>query len=155
MKKFIFTVLLVFISYASFAQWDISLKNGDELLNIPAHYFHVYYDDINGAGYIAFRSNDDTFMVSAAKGIFDYNQNDLCKVIIGFYENDKLTNKIETNFTVGNNSKTAGTFGEIGREIIMHLKNKGDVRIILPKRYDNNIDIRIPMNKNIHFNIQK
>ena len=155
MKKFIFTVLLVFISYASFAQWDISLNNGDELLNIPAHYFHIYHDNINGAASIAFKSNDDSFLVTPIKGIFDYNQDDLCKVIIGFYENDKLTNKIETNFTVVNNGKIAGTFGETGQKIIMHLKNKGDVRIILPKYNSSNIDIRIPMNKNIHFDIQK
>ena len=110
MKKFITIIFATIVAMVTFsinanAQWGTpNYHKGDELKGTSAYYSNIYQGD---CGYFVCWSNDTDVKIGANRGIFDYDDNYVF-VIVGFYEGDKLIEKVTTRFYVPNgDSNTA------------------------------------------------
>lgn len=161
MKKFLFFVfaLFCFVGIAN-AQWDEpQFVEGDELTEKPNQWLYPYYDF---DGLIMFsQSLDFTKLPNAIcfytnKSIFDYDDR-YAECIIGFYNNDKLIEKITTKVWVSSRGDEAYIFSYpdgteypiIIKKIINHLNNVGNVRFIIPTYSAGNFDITVTKNPNL------
>ena len=156
MKKFITIIFATIVAMMTFsinanAQWGTpNYHKGDELKGTSAYYSNIYQGD---CGYFVCWSNDTDVKIGANRGIFDYDDNYVF-VIVGFYEGDKLIEKVTTRFYVPNGDSNTAYSSEyktkgLGEKIINHIKNVGNVRIIASKYSGADFDLTIPMNPNI------
>ena len=158
MKKFIVALIAIFIatismSYTAMAQWQSpSYHDADELTGQSAYYANLY---VGENGYFVCWSNTDDVKISTKSGIFDYNRDNYVSVIIGFYEGDKLTEKVTTKFYVPRGDSDVAicskynTPKDLGKKIVTHIKTKGSVRIIASKFSGSDFDLTIPMNEDM------
>lgn len=155
MKKFITTIVLALVASLMFtakAQWsEPKYFPADELKGEEAYYANTFTGE---DGAVIIWSNETDVKLVAKRGIFDYDDN-YVNVIVGFYESDKLVEKVTTKFYVPNgDSNTAYTssFKEplgLGLKIILHLSNNGKVRFIANKYSGPDFDLTVSMNKNL------
>jgi len=157
MKHFIFTLCTIFVFLFSVsnnanAQWQpAKFYEADELKGEDAYFSNHYVGD---SGHLICWSNETDVKIITDRGIFDYDDN-YVKVVVGFYEGDKLVEKVTTKFFVPDgDSDTAYTSSynepkNLGWKIMQHLKTKGKVRIIAPKFSGADFDLTIPMNKDM------
>lgn len=105
MKK-LFTIILMAIvaitacSIDAKAQWISSVySEADELKGTSSSYMTVYTDD---AGMFVRLSNnkENTLLVKTANGIFDYDSYTNVKMIIGFYKDGALVDRMTVSATV-------------------------------------------------------
>ena len=134
------------------AQWQTpKFFPADELKGEEAYYSNQFIGDDD---YFVSWSNETQIKIGTRRGIFDYNDN-YVSVIVGFYVNDELDEKITTKFFVPKgDSNTAYTSeykapANLGSKIINHLKTKGKVRFIVPKYSGADFDLTVPMNKDL------
>lgn len=148
MKKLIY-ILVAFIaclvsSANASAQWTEKTKPADELKGTSEC---VVYGYKSPDGLCVYWSDDNEFHIVTASGIFDYD-NRFVRVIIGFYEGDKLVEKRTESFYVPKgDADTACAFGELGRKIINHLENKGKVRFIASRYGRSDFDLTVSPRK--------
>ena len=158
MKKFIITIILALvasISFTSYAQWQTpKYYPADDLTGTNAYYSNLYVGGEMGA--LVIWSNEDDVKLMAGRGIFDYDDN-YVSVLVGFYEGDKLVEKVSAEFYVPNgDSNTAYTSDyknpNLAIKIINHLRTKGKVRFVASKYSGPDFDLTVPMNKNLKRN---
>ena len=154
MKKIfvlIATLFAMFITNVANAQWEEPrFYKADELKGEDAYYSNCYISD---DGAFVCWSNEDTIKIISDRGIFDYHDS-YVKVIVGFYENNNLIEKVTTKFFVPERNSSCALTSDfyskgLGKKIINHLKNKGEVRFIASKFRGADFDMTVPMNKNI------
>ena len=154
MKRF-FSIIIMLLSivFSSNAQWRINHVKGDELKGTKDHYMNSFTAKNDDA--IIIQSDNSNIALYSDNGVFDISLNDDIDVIIGFYENGKLTKKTQTKFHSSMNyldyAILHGNYDEnkIGKQIINHIRYKGDVRIIASKFHDSDFDVRMTKNPNI------
>lgn len=159
MKKIIFILVMsLFVCINANAQWSVSVIKGDELKGTEDCYANVY-DFSNG--YFVCWSNDTSIKIGTNVGIFDYDTEygsyssfQYTNVIIGFYVDGTLTEKVMAKFYVPDGKSNTAYTSDIknkglGVKIINHIKTKGDVRIIAPRYGRVDFDITIPMNNTL------
>lgn len=122
MKRF-FSIIIMLLSivFSSNAQWRINHVKGDELKGTKDHYMNSFTAKNDDA--IIIQSDNSNIALYSDNGVFDISLNDDIDVIIGFYK--------------------------IGKQIINHIRYKGDVRIIASKFHDSDFDVRMTKNPNI------
>ncbi len=162
MKKLIVSFILALVASLSFvanAQWtEPRYFPADELKGEGAYYANTYQGE---DGYVIFWSNENSVKIVSKRGIFDYGSYHYVDVVVGFYEGDKLVEKIKTQFYVPRgDGDTAYTSSyekpaDLGLKIISHLKNTGKVRFIAGKYSGPDFDITVPMNKNLKHDYNK
>lgn len=155
MKKIIFILsmtLLVCVN-ANAQMWSIKETNADELKGTNASTMVIFTDNENGSFCLNFETEGIVMGIQTHKGIFNYDTIGRVKilndVIIGFYENDKLIDKITTSFLMRGSKIAATLNGEIIVKVVQHLKYKGEVRFIVERYEDVDFDITLPMNKDL------
>lgn len=156
MKKIIKTLTLImalFVATHANAQWSISKIEADELKGNQEYYASVYQDK---QGYATFWSNDAYFKIGINEGLGTFKNcgggHVIC--IVGLYVGDKLVKKYsQVYFYIGDMAKTATMVNRwsLAQKIIEHLQKKGDVRILAPRFGDPDLDLRIPMNKDLKY----
>lgn len=152
---FFVSVIICISANAQNGKWEYHYNKADELLGTENHYANIF-TDANGNYFVCW-SNDFSVKFGTNKGIFDYYDNEVI-ARIGFYENGKLIEKEIVYLYVPNgDSNTAFMKNDyesklLGKKIILHLKTKGNVRIVINKYSGADCDITIPMNKDIKFN---
>lgn len=184
MKKFIVFIITAIIlavgtSFTTKAQWKYTYHDADELVGNEGYYSNLYLDE-EGNAFISW-NNDKDIKIIANDGIFDYETHyehyswgecdafEYTFVIVGFYTNDKLTEKMNAYLRVqDDNSKVAYTSDSfcrimgvpstlecigLGEKIINHIKNVGDVRIIATKYGGYKMDLRIPHNPQLKYDL--
>lgn len=161
MKKFIITIVLALVaslSFTSYAQWsEPKYFPADELKDEGAYYATSYHGE---DGSVIFWSNETDVKLVSKRGIFDYDDH-YVDVIVGFYEGDKLVEKVETQFYVpSGDTNTAYTSSykkpaALGLKIILHLSNTGKVRFIAKKYSGPDFDVTVPMNKDLKHDYNK
>lgn len=149
MKKIIILAIAIlgFSFICNAGSWDIKFKRGDELKGTADEYENIYYS----SDIFSFSSRSSDIELYSANSIFDYNEDDYVKGRIGFYENDKLIESIDCKFHVYGNSKSfcRPLNYKLNAKIIYHLKYKGNVRFIIRKYNDTNLDITVPFNSEL------
>ena len=149
MKKFLL-LLLVFVPMLAMGQrWDTHYVPADELKGESEYYSYIYHGATND--YFVYWSNDSEIKVGSSRGIFDYSDS-YVSAIIGFYEDDKLVDKVTARmFVPKGDSNTAFTSEYrdpgLGKRIIDWINNTGDVRFIIPKYSGSDFDLRVPKKK--------
>lgn len=136
------------------AQWMSSVySEADELKGTSSSYMTIYTND---AGMFVCLSNnkDNILTVATANGIFDYDSYNNVKMIIGFYKDGALIDRMTVSAPVPKRSANHAlilnyTSDGLPDKILNHLMNVGDVRIIARKFREGDFDITIPMNSNI------
>ena len=153
MKKFIKIIGISLVCILSFAfnakaQWSITFKKGDEMLNTPGGYQCIYSDILSGDGGGYSKSND-IFIILSNNGIFNcvkISGINIINVIIGYYKDGKLIEK-EDDIAAVNDSKDGACLTlESSKKIIDYLRTEGDVRIYAEKYSRGNYDVTFPMN---------
>ena len=155
MKKFIITIILALVASLSFtanAQWsEPKYFPADELRGEEAYYANTFAGE---DGAVIIWSNETDVKLVTRQGIFDYHDN-YVNVIVGFYEGDKLVEKVTTKFYAPDgDSDTAYTSSikeplGLGLKIILHLHNNGKVRFIASKYSGADFDLTVSMNRNL------
>ena len=144
MKKFITVLFIGFFSSfifstTTYAQWVSKVNAADELKGTDECVIYVYNSQ-NGT--FNYWSDDDEIQIHTMLGIFDYKDEgglyvslNRVSVLIGFYSDGKLIEKETDKFYVpdGDSDTAACTNTELGRKIINHIENGGDVRFIAPR----------------------
>ena len=154
MKRiFSIVIMLLSIAFSMNAQWRVSHVEGDDLKGKKEHYINSFTAKNDDA--VIIQSDDTSILLYSDNGVFDITMNDDFDVIIGFYENGKLTKKIQAKFHSSMNYLDYAILHEnydenkIGKQIINHIRFKGDVRIIAPKFRGSDFDVRMTKNPNI------
>lgn len=134
------------LPFAANAQWAEYKTEADELKGEEAStsYFYTAED----GGMFVYFDNKDSFTVMCDKGIFDYSDN-YVKAIIGFYDGDKLVEKVEVKLYVPDGSGNMALSSDykkpkVGPKVIDYINNVGDVRFIIPRYGRASYDIRVP-----------
>lgn len=135
-------------------EWEIIYSEGDELKDIEECYAN-YYSDKNGDYFVCF-DNSNAVLIGTENDIFDclLNLDDyktyITYVIVGFYKDGELFKKETTRFYAKHDDfSVVASSPKIGKKIIKHLKETGDVRIIACKYGKTYFDILLPMNKDL------
>lgn len=146
-KTIIFTIcLLALAAVNAAAQWKTSFHEADELKDTPEYYSNLYVAE-SGNAFVCW-NNDSNVKIVTDRGIFDYDDN-YVYVIVGFYENGKMTDKVTTKFFVPDGASSTAYSSDfkcpgLGERIKDHLKNTGSVRILASKYSGADFDITIP-----------
>lgn len=159
MKK-LFTLILMAIvavtacSIDAKAQWMSSVySEADELKGTSSSYMTIYTDDAEM--FVCLSSNKDNILtVATANGIFDYDSYNNVKMIIGFYKDGALVDRMTVSAHVPKRNASHALILNYASDglpdkILNHLINVGDVRIITHKFRGGDFDITIPMNPDI------
>lgn len=156
MKKFLVIcsmAIMMCMNVNAQNEWVYDYHEGDELKGIEEYYSN-YYSDKNGDYFVCW-NNSDVVKIGTENGIFDcrlssygYSAQYSVYVIVGFYKDGELIKKETAHFDVPRDKfSVAFSSRKIGKKIIKHLKETGDVRIIASKYGKSDFDILIPMNK--------
>ena len=155
MKKilFVLAMCLMFCVNANAQEWSVIETKADELKGTNASTMVIFTDNENGSFCLNFETEGIVMGIQTDKGIFDYDTIGRVRivkdVIIGFYENDKLIDKITTSFLMRSSKIAATLNGEIIVKVVQHLKHKGEVRFIVERYESSDFDITITMNKEL------
>ena len=155
MKKFLticFMTIMMCVNVNAQNEWVSNYHEGDELKGIEEYYSN-YYRNENGEYFVCW-DNSDEVKIGIRNDIFDCRLSTYdyrtytVYVIVGFYKDGKLIKKETTHFDVPHDNFTiAFSSRKIGKKIIKHLKETGDVRIITHRYGNSDFDILLPMNK--------
>lgn len=164
MKRFIFIIValigFIAMSAPAKAQWNKpEYFPADELTGSDEYYANLYKGD---CGYFVSwtgKASGGKIKVATDSGIFDYETIGgyyFTDAIVGFYEGDKLVDKVVASFNVPKgDADTAYCAADLALKIKIHLKTKGKVRIIISKYGGPNFDLTIPMNKNLRIKVNE
>jgi hypothetical protein len=120
-------------------EWMVEYVPVDELTGDGGNYINIYYDE---ECFFGFRSDLDMVTISTFKGMFDYEDGRI-SVLIGYYKDGVLIEK-ETKYFSRVTSDMANCKGK--SKIVNHLKNIGDIRIVVERYNRSNFDLTIPKN---------
>lgn len=156
MKKILFIVVMM-LSFCvnANAQWHISETKADELKGTKASKNAIF---LNEEGNFAITDAFDyVVMIGTNKGLFDYERNSTLKTVnmlIGYYVEDKLVEKSNVTLYVGSGGDTAYSYEnkDFFNKVVNHLKYKGSIRIIIERYNRLDLDLIVPMNKDLPFN---
>lgn len=162
MKKFIYLLVFLFTACSSSGKWEIIHCKGDELKSFDECFLNVF--TAKNGDKVQFNSNGDAILLTSNNNIFDIDTTincsfgipkDYIEVIIGFYVNGNLTDKKTASFScfkgIAKNAILCDFLDNesICKQIINHIRYKGDVRIIASKFHDSDFDVRMTKNPNI------
>ena len=154
MKKFLFIIVMMlsFGVNVNAQEWYINEIQADELKGTKAGKNAMF---INKDCDVICDIYGDEFLISVSidKGIFDYeviNNEISIKVLVGYYVDNKLIDKDIIEFSKLFN-KTAILYQNENyyTKIVNHLKTKGNIRFVIERYCDIDIDITLPMNKDL------
>lgn len=142
---------LLCFAWDAMSQWHITYKEGDEMLDEPAHYVCHYKELVGGDGGGYMTCGPGFFSIFTGKGIFDYKDEGIkvVEVVVGYYVNGKLTDKETGAAFVSGSPDFAAIHPKIGKKIRAHLREKGDVRIYARKYPEGRYDVTFPMDKGL------
>ena len=134
------------LPFAANAQWVQFTSEADELRGTPATTAYIYTAEDGGMFVIT--DGKDDFTIVCDKGIFDYSDN-YVKALIGFYDGNKLVEKVEVMLFVADGSGNMAISSEyqkplVGKKVKDYINNTGDVRFVIPRYGRESYDIRVP-----------
>lgn len=153
MKRYIYLILISIVAHTNaFAQWTTTHLTADPLRDMPAQFISTFTTE-DGVRFIC-SSIDDNVTIHSNDKIFNYDIKQNVHVIIGFYIGNNLVERKDAWFYVPASDPTYAISGlhkksKIGKKIKEHLRAKGSVRIIVDVFGDSNIELIIPMKKNL------
>ena len=156
MKKIFYSLLtiftILFVNSNSYAQWSSKYYRADPLTGTEECFIDSFTDK-NGNTFTS-QSNHETLRIYTTKGIFNYDIHRTVHLIIGFYVGHMMIEKKDVWFHVPTDKPQMAYSDrykqkKISRKIKQHLKTKGSIRIIADIYGDDDLDITIPMNKNL------
>ena len=168
MKKSFYAIIAAFVTIVSLSTscnestqkrgcWVCGYCEVDELTNSGGYYYNDFYM-ANGEYFscvgeaITIHTNNEIYGYYRDRR-YDYDLlNDVyATVIVGFYEDKKLKEKVTKEFYIGFDGLHSVTLvdEELSKKILSHLKDVGNVRIILEGRYGCITDITLSMSKKI------
>lgn len=161
MKKSFYAIIAAFVTIVSLStscnesgQWYCTYYEVDELTGWGGYYDNKFYPE-TGESFSCDGKEIELFTKST---LHDYYRDDYdllndayVTVIVGFYKDKKLNEKVTKEFNVGRSGYSLVTLKdeELSKKILNHLKYFGNVRIVLEGRYGYITDITLPMNKKI------
>lgn len=146
MKKIMAILVALLVGMTAVAQngWVSSYHEPDELKGTEEYFIYLYQD----AEYSAFyRSGNDVFCIGVKNGIFDYDSDESVSVLVGFYKDNTLQEKMKVAFDCLSTGTSMGIGFGVGQKIIDWLENGGDIRIIAPRFRRGDMDVTIPHRK--------
>lgn len=162
MKKIVTIIIAILACINANAQWKQTFIKGDELKGTIDRIEFEYRDPETRDRFSFYDHYREGFEISTYRSIFNYSFEisefgncftKLYFVKIGFYEGDKLIDKVTLDFFVSESGHIAWPMpdaNKISARVINHLENIGSIRIIASVYgAEPNYDVTIPM-KNIY-----
>ena len=162
MKKSFYVIIAAFVTIVStscnestqeLGHWYCKYYEVDELTGWGGYYKNAFYTE-TGESFSCDGKEINLFTTSEI-----YNYSEICNydydpyntyitVIVGFYKDKKLEEKVTKEFNIGRDGSRFVTLKdeELSKKILNHLKYVGDVRIVLKEAVES---ITLPMNKKI------
>ena len=160
MKKSFYVIIAAFVTIVSLStscnesgQWYCTYYEVDELTGWGGYYNNEFYTE-TGEYFSCDGKEINLFTTSeiynySERCNYDYDPyNTYITVIVGFYKDKKLEEKVTKEFNIGCDGFRFVTLKdeELSKKILNHLKYVGDVRIVLKEAVESST---LPMNKKI------
>ena len=154
MKKSFYAIIAAFVTIVSLStscnesgQWYCTYYEVDELTGWGGYYKNEFYTETGE--YFSCDGKEINLFTTSEIYNYDYDPyNTYITVIVGFYKDKKLEEKVTKEFNIGWEGSRLVTLKdeELSKKILNHLKYVGDVRIVLKEAVES---ITLPMNKKI------
>lgn len=147
MKKILIVLATMLVGMTAMAQifdgWNYEIVKADELRGTKEHVIFTY---INQEDEVFLSYESDTvkhIMICTTEGIFDYEGEKVYGVLIGYYKEGKMCEKVTLNAD-RSDGDTIHIVGEKATKMIKWLESGGDIRIIVPRYNRSDLDVTIP-----------
>lgn len=147
MKKVIMILAAMLVGMSASAQtnWIEEVVEADELKGTPRYEMYIYYAEESDFAF-TYGSTMKIVLFSTLTGIFDYDDNWVMGILIGYYKDGVLVKK-EKAEGWKNDPDCIKFMNNYGRPMIEWLESGGDVRIIAPRYNRTDLDVTIPHRK--------